>query len=389
MHMAIWAPTEADIEMAGEDRETPNPLLRMTNLKEESLNLLRAPVRPPKRGKKRKSPDEERAEETPGPVTIMEYPVGLTKMSTDLLHRTNKLVDHCRERHFKGKGLHLAYEELCQLKKPPTYKDYYISEEMKYAAIEQRSTVARVDGPVMLPMKEKPPPKVHSPPTPKAPQTTEEDKDGRAPVAKKRPQDKPSPPLRRSPRKNKGSPTGKFSDGSDDEESDTDTHRVRGGLTPEKDKNRAARRTKTSESFKSPDSRLERNDGMNKGMVLSDATKRRMQAEKNAKLKSAKKRKELAQVSKRLDSQDDYSRARRPTKGRTSPGLGKQGKGSMLAKVSKSLRGLVPESFDETSAKKKPRKTIERENETVLQANDCWTSGASNSDDGADEEDSD
>jgi hypothetical protein len=61
------------------EREIPDPLVRMTNLTEESLALLKAPVKAPTRGKKRKKlgdgGEEEKASQQ---LTIMDFPVALT-----------------------------------------------------------------------------------------------------------------------------------------------------------------------------------------------------------------------------------------------------------------------------------------------------------------------
>jgi hypothetical protein len=164
MHLALWAPTITDIQIAAENSEAPSPLVRMTDVKEDALNLLKVPSKTPSKGRKRKGQDREVQEETPSTATILEFPMALTKMTEDLVQRTNKLVGHCRDLNTESLGVQTAYEKLCKLINPPTLFDVFQDEAKKYDPQPAQQTPEQAKTPTeAIPRK-----RIAGPPTPAA-----------------------------------------------------------------------------------------------------------------------------------------------------------------------------------------------------------------------------
>jgi hypothetical protein len=127
-HMALWAPTVGDYEILAAEKIMPSPLQRLTKMSEESLVLLKMPAKP-KAGKKQtpKKGKQEVAE----PITIMDFPKALSKMSEDLVQRSNKLIELCLDKNsLNGEAVRSAYETLSKTDTShPTMRELYEHED--------------------------------------------------------------------------------------------------------------------------------------------------------------------------------------------------------------------------------------------------------------------
>lgn len=343
MHIQLWGPTLGDCEIAAAEREIPDPLVRMTNLTEESLALLKAPVKAPTRGKKRKNLDDGGEEEKASQqLTIMDFPVALTEMSTDLLQRTSKLLEHCKGNHLSGMSLQMGYERLCQLKKPPTYKDALESEDAIFKEIEAKKKQEQEEAipintripkkaPTVQPAASVQPEETTIPPQPATPAKPPEPEGDSTGQGGHLPNDEiPTPPQPEGNSTVQDTPPG------------SPTRRVRGAGSPERKKREKSKRSPASTAFLSPEPRRNRSNNSDQERPVSEAKRRRMMADSNERLKKDKQKKEMIETARRMNQQMESSRQKRPGTARTPPSLRKAKPGSMMGKVSKSLRGLEP-----------------------------------------------